>query len=241
MIPVDARIGFGKRLLASTIDFVLMFVVALVIGFVGIGAFMSRMLLPGNSATGLFGAMAGILVTMVLVGVFYPLIEGFTGWSPAKRLLGLEIGTADGEVAPLQTLLTRYAVKNASMLVGFIGIITGISILGTAGSLLAVVVTVGCLMALMAPRQALHDRIAGTAVFKADAPREAAAMDETTEEAPAARLAAPPVATPARPRAAPPLAPGERRQCPKCGQSETELGSVIGWYCRICGWREARG
>ena len=21
---------------------------------------------------------------------------------------------------------------------------------------------------------------------------------------------------------------------------ETELGKVIGWYCRICGWRESR-
>jgi hypothetical protein len=31
------------------------------------------------------------------------------------------------------------------------------------------------------------------------------------------------------------------KQCPKCGLSETEQGSVIGWYCRICGWREGRG
>ena len=31
-----------------------------------------------------------------------------------------------------------------------------------------------------------------------------------------------------------------KRQCPKCGLYETERGSVIGWYCRVCGWREAR-
>jgi hypothetical protein len=32
-------------------------------------------------------------------------------------------------------------------------------------------------------------------------------------------------------------------QCPKCGLYETERGTVIGWYCTICGWREsaARG
>ena len=30
------------------------------------------------------------------------------------------------------------------------------------------------------------------------------------------------------------------RQCPKCSLYETELGKVIGWYCRICGWRESR-
>ena len=31
-----------------------------------------------------------------------------------------------------------------------------------------------------------------------------------------------------------------KRQCPKCGLYETERGSVIGWYCTVCGWREAR-
>lgn len=31
-----------------------------------------------------------------------------------------------------------------------------------------------------------------------------------------------------------------KRQCPKCSLYETEFGKVIGWYCRICGWRESR-
>jgi len=34
-------------------------------------------------------------------------------------------------------------------------------------------------------------------------------------------------------------APGERLQCPKCGLHETERGQVIGWHCKVCGWREA--
>jgi hypothetical protein len=33
---------------------------------------------------------------------------------------------------------------------------------------------------------------------------------------------------------------GGKPQCPKCGLYETERGSVIGWYCTICGWREGR-
>jgi hypothetical protein len=42
-----------------------------------------------------------------------------------------------------------------------------------------------------------------------------------------------------------PTAPSARgtegkRQCPKCGLYETERGAVIGWYCTVCGWREAR-
>jgi len=41
--------------------------------------------------------------------------------------------------------------------------------------------------------------------------------------------------------AAPPVVSTEgKRQCPKCGLYETERGSVIGWYCKVCGWREAR-
>jgi hypothetical protein len=34
---------------------------------------------------------------------------------------------------------------------------------------------------------------------------------------------------------------GEKLQCPKCKLYETERGAVIGWYCKICGWRESRG
>jgi hypothetical protein len=33
---------------------------------------------------------------------------------------------------------------------------------------------------------------------------------------------------------------GGKLQCPKCGLYETERGSVIGWYCKVCGWREVR-
>ena len=51
----------------------------------------------------------------------------------------------------------------------------------------------------------------------------------------------------ATPRPAAPPAPAAatatndgKRQCPKCSLYETEQGKVIGWYCRVCGWRESR-
>ncbi len=37
-----------------------------------------------------------------------------------------------------------------------------------------------------------------------------------------------------------PAAVEGKRQCPRCSLYETERGSVIGWYCTICGWRETR-
>jgi hypothetical protein len=36
------------------------------------------------------------------------------------------------------------------------------------------------------------------------------------------------------------VAAAAKRQCPKCGLHETERGSVVGWYCTVCGWRESR-
>lgn len=59
-------------------------------------------------------------------------------------------------------------------------------------------------------------------------------------------LAAPVVPRPTptlTPAATPPIAvaPGEKVQCPKCKLYETEQGTVIGWHCRVCGWRESRG
>jgi len=61
-------------------------------------------------------------------------------------------------------------------------------------------------------------------------------------------VAPPPVAAPVQRPAAVAVAASAaargateaKRQCPKCGLHETERGTVIGWYCTICGWRESR-
>jgi hypothetical protein len=59
--------------------------------------------------------------------------------------------------------------------------------------------------------------------------------------APVPVVATVPAARPAPVVAAPRPAPAsDKRQCPKCGLYETERGSVIGWYCKVCGWRESR-
>jgi hypothetical protein len=49
-----------------------------------------------------------------------------------------------------------------------------------------------------------------------------------------------PAATPTAAAPVAATAPGEPLQCPKCGLRETERGRVIGWHCKVCGWREAR-
>jgi hypothetical protein len=65
-----------------------------------------------------------------------------------------------------------------------------------------------------------------------------AGVPTVTEPAlPVAAAAA--VVAPPRPARIPASAEG-KRQCPKCSLYETERGTVIGWYCTICGWRESR-
>lgn len=78
-------------------------------------------------------------------------------------------------------------------------------------------------------------------------PQSAVARASMPERAPMPERAvvATPVAAPsmaARPAAAAVATASHegKRQCPKCSLYETELGTVIGWYCRICGWRESR-
>jgi hypothetical protein len=51
----------------------------------------------------------------------------------------------------------------------------------------------------------------------------------------AASVAPAPMAPTPRPAAA-----TDKRQCPKCSLYETERGTVIGWYCKVCGWRESK-
>jgi len=51
---------------------------------------------------------------------------------------------------------------------------------------------------------------------------------------------APRAPTPPPPPPASGSAPAGRRQCPKCNLYETEKGTVLGWYCKVCGWSESR-
>jgi hypothetical protein len=62
----------------------------------------------------------------------------------------------------------------------------------------------------------------------------------TVSFAPDPIVAPAPLAAPVAVRATGPAsAPaGSSKQCPKCGLYETRPGTVIGWYCTICGWRE---
>jgi len=175
---MDKRVGFGPRLGAALIDVVAIVILGGVFGGIlgsvlglGAGALAGSATDEGGAAVaaaavGFFGGMA---LGITLVGVLYGLIEAFTGASPGKMVLKLKIGFEDGRNAPVATYFTRWAVKYSGTILSSVGLITGISLLGTLGSLAGFVIFVGCFFVLAAKKQAIHDMAAKTAVFnKAD-------------------------------------------------------------------------
>lgn len=118
-----------------------------------------------DMAMGFTETMGVFTILISLVSILYSLVEFFTGASPAKHMFGIVAAQPNG--APGNTALwgTRWFIKHSSTVLSVLGIILGVSILGTIGSLVALVFIVGCFFALGEEKQALHDKIAKTAVF----------------------------------------------------------------------------
>lgn len=185
---MEQRIGFGRRLGAYLIDCVIIGVLSMLLGPTIGGVFGAA---AGGAAAGLdaagnltaeqaaavggiVGAVLGMMVALVLISTVYFLIEGFTGWTLGKLMLGIQVARADGSAAPVGTLLERYALKNISAVLGAAAVVLNAPLLRTIGSLLGLAIFVGCFFVLGAAHQAFHDMIAKTAVYPRSAVRAAA-------------------------------------------------------------------
>mgnify|MGYP001177723813 CR=1 FL=1 len=157
------RIGFGKRLGSSVLDFIISLLPGIILGIYA-GAAMAAFLLDffydeaqletiqagfsgdiASSLIGLISSLAGIAFTTV----FFYAIEGFTGQTPGKMILGITVANMNGEKASVDKLLLRAFIKITGSFVRIIGFI----------------VTLGCFLVLGQKKQALHDIICKTAVF----------------------------------------------------------------------------
>jgi uncharacterized RDD family membrane protein YckC len=171
---VENRIGFGRRLGAFLIDCILVGILAgfggaTIGGMMGVaaGAAMSGgdEAAKGMAMGGFLGALAGMLIALAVIGLVYNVIEGFTGWTLGKLILGIQVGNENGTRASVQQLLLRYAIKNCNFLLTLLAFATGISALAALGKLGGLIVFVGCFFVLAASKQAFHDMIAKTAVY----------------------------------------------------------------------------
>lgn len=176
---MEQRIGFGPRLGALLIDLVLVVILAVVLGgFIG-GMFGAAAGAGGAALStgtgsdaqsaaamgGAIGAILGMALAGALIGCVYFLLEGFTGYTLGKLMLGMRIASADGTQAPVPKLLLRWVVKNNNFILSVLAAATGVRFLATLGTLGGLVIFIGCFLALGASKQALHDRICDTAVW----------------------------------------------------------------------------
>jgi Flp pilus assembly protein TadD/uncharacterized RDD family membrane protein YckC len=169
------RIGFGLRLVGTVIDLILVTGLSIATGIFG-GAYIGRLLggaVQGSEAGGLglvaggfLGFFGGIILVAPVLGTLYYLVEGLTGWTLGKLILGQRIANSDGTKAGVGTLLDRYAIKNIGWILWLIGAVLGGKIYMMLSGIAGLVVFLGCFMALGAERMALHDRVANTAVFR---------------------------------------------------------------------------
>ena len=158
------RVGFGKRLGSSLLDFIISLLPGIVLGIYA-GATIAAFLLDffydeaqletiqagfsgeiAASIIGLVASLAGIAFT----SIFFYVLEGFTGQTPGKMILGITVANMNGEKATIDKLLLRAFIKITGSFVGIIGFI----------------IFVGCFLVLGEKKQALHDIICKTAIFK---------------------------------------------------------------------------
>jgi len=179
---MEQRIGFGKRLGAWALDLLLCGIVAAVGGStIGgwLGAYTGAAAVAATNAAansgqnaqaaaafgGIFGAVAGFLIAFFLIGLVYFLMEGLTGYTLGKLILGIRIANDDGTAAGVGKLMYRYLVKNSNAVLTVLAVVTGVSVLATLGKLAGLAIFVGCFFTLGMKRQAFHDMIAKTAVY----------------------------------------------------------------------------
>jgi uncharacterized RDD family membrane protein YckC len=175
---IESRVGFGLRFAAILVDIVLMIVGGVVIGavFGGVlGGIFGNFLGPiegaggeqlsGAQAGGALGIIFGAIIGVLVFGPLYALLEGFTGATIGKMLIGIKIGDADGTKAGIGKLLLRYIIKNIAFVSSVVAAIIGIELIQKIGGILGIVWFFGCFLALTSARQGLHDIIIKTAVY----------------------------------------------------------------------------
>ena len=172
------RIGFGKRLLAFIIDTILSSIAGFALSLFAESSLLELFYDPSqlndsiatfeNLSPGLGNTMQEflkLLQELVLIGFLIMIMEGLTGQTPGKMLLGIKNGNQDGSNASTSTLFTRTLIKNISSVLSFVAVTSSISIIGTIGSFLGFIIFIGCFFTLGKSKQSIHDLISKTAVY----------------------------------------------------------------------------
>ena len=175
---LEQRIGFGRRLGALILDFIIIGIISSLVGDSLLGLLGINVTIPAEIADA-DEAMEGFATIMEqaskasaaagILSILYFLTEVFMARTPGKMLLGIIIANADGSPAGTGVLLKRFLLKEGYNAFTFLSLVLGISLLSSIGNLWSLVFFVGCFFALGEKKQALHDQLVKSAVFKASA------------------------------------------------------------------------
>jgi uncharacterized RDD family membrane protein YckC len=175
------RVGFLPRLGAFLIDLGIFTAAVHLLLFVDV---VLNLETPLNNI-GIVSLLGGSVVVVV-----YGYLEVLMAGTPGKKLCGLVIGSQDGQRATKRTLLKRWAVKQIAIFFAAPTLflwsllspfnyhlrlpdyvkeaVLALAIVDTVlTGILLVMALGGCFFALTPARQALHDKLAGTAVYRA--------------------------------------------------------------------------
>jgi uncharacterized RDD family membrane protein YckC len=168
--PYEYRIGFGKRLLAFIIDFL---IVSIIFSIILIATDQIEDIISASknilsNTDEYVKAIESILPLFYVFSFVYYSLEGFIGATVGKLLLGIRVANDDRTHASLSKLLSRFAFKNIGTLFSLLALITTLNIFESIGSYLGLIILIGCFWVLAAKKLAFHDFLAKTAVFYSD-------------------------------------------------------------------------
>ncbi len=153
------RIGFAKRFIAAIFDVIILVLLLHLLSWI-LGSDIMR------SPVDLKGGIQAFQLSHLLVVLLYFTMEIFLAATPGKLALHLKIMNESNKVASKQALLIRYLIKFSGVVFWFIFILTHIQIFWFLGTIALFVILVGCFMVFTVSKQALHDKIAKTAVYQ---------------------------------------------------------------------------
>ena len=116
--------------------------------------------------SGLTRGMMGLFGASAMMALLYPVVEALTGSSPGKWALGLAIASADQADGSLGLYLRRALVKYIRPVMASLALWSGVGLLAQLSGPAGLVVAGGTLFLLAPHKQALHDKLAGTAVYR---------------------------------------------------------------------------
>ncbi len=178
----DLRVGFGPRLGAMLIDFLILTILFSVIfsitGFIDsyVIYFEKILKLSNGSNMEYIAALADkfiidnqlSFVFLNLIPLFYGFLEVLLAGSPGKLLLNIRIANVERTKAGTSSLLKRYLFKYSNYVFSLMYYLVFVEIFSFLSMIMLLVVFIGCFFTLGRKRRAFHDLPGRTAVYRKD-------------------------------------------------------------------------